>query len=233
VPQLDSIAIRRGTAAAWAAADPVLGPGEPGVELEVDGTLGAFKIGNGVDAWSALAAAGGGGGGLVVLADETKAAAQPSFDFAGLPGGHSGLLIAWSGRSSAAATTDIVLARFNADAGNNYDRQRRENSAPTTLTEVQNLAGAVALVGNLPGDSATAGWAGAGEITIPNYAGTVFHKLVRSKSIARTGAAPNVDLGDQGAIWRSTAAIERVTLTLNTGPNWMIGSRCTIYGLPA
>ena len=39
------IQIRRGTAAEWTAADPILAEGELGVELDTD----KFKIGNGVD----------------------------------------------------------------------------------------------------------------------------------------------------------------------------------------
>jgi hypothetical protein len=42
--------IRRGTAAQWALANPVLRSGEPGVELDT----GVFKIGNGFDTWSEL-----------------------------------------------------------------------------------------------------------------------------------------------------------------------------------
>lgn len=55
---------RRGTAAEWAAQDPVLAAGEIGVEL---GATAAdpqrVKVGNGVSAWSALPWAGGGSGG--------------------------------------------------------------------------------------------------------------------------------------------------------------------------
>lgn len=48
---------RRGTAAEWIAANPVLGPGEIGVE---EGPPIKIKIGNGVDAWTALDYFGGG-----------------------------------------------------------------------------------------------------------------------------------------------------------------------------
>ncbi|HET9787100.1 MAG TPA: hypothetical protein VFP47_08205 [Pyrinomonadaceae bacterium] len=42
--------LRRGTAAAWLAADPVLQSGEPGVETDT----GKLKIGNGILRWSQL-----------------------------------------------------------------------------------------------------------------------------------------------------------------------------------
>ena len=44
------IQYRRGTAAQWTAANPVLAIGEPGYETDT----GKFKVGNGVDTWSAL-----------------------------------------------------------------------------------------------------------------------------------------------------------------------------------
>ncbi|OZE03045.1 hypothetical protein CH249_14610 [Rhodococcus sp. 05-2255-3B1] len=46
------IQVRRGTTAVWAAADPVLAPGEPGYDTERE----VFKVGNGSDRWSSLAA---------------------------------------------------------------------------------------------------------------------------------------------------------------------------------
>jgi hypothetical protein len=45
------IQLRRGTAAQWEESNPVLGQGEPGIELDT----GKQKFGNGVAAWSALA----------------------------------------------------------------------------------------------------------------------------------------------------------------------------------
>ena len=44
------IQYRRGTAAQWTAANPILAIGEPGYETDT----GRFKVGNGVDTWSAL-----------------------------------------------------------------------------------------------------------------------------------------------------------------------------------
>lgn len=50
MPRIDLLQIRRGSTAEWAAADPVLGDGEPGFDED---SL-EFKIGNGTDPWSAL-----------------------------------------------------------------------------------------------------------------------------------------------------------------------------------
>ena len=48
------IQFRRGTAAAWTAANPILADGEMGVESDTD----QFKIGDGLTAWTSLAYGG-------------------------------------------------------------------------------------------------------------------------------------------------------------------------------
>lgn len=53
---------RRGTAAEWTAANPVLAAGELGLELDT----GRFKFGNGSTTWTGLAYAGGGGTSTVI-----------------------------------------------------------------------------------------------------------------------------------------------------------------------
>lgn len=50
MPALDTIKMRRGTAAAWIAANPTLADGEPGYEKDT----GFMKIGDGVTAWNSL-----------------------------------------------------------------------------------------------------------------------------------------------------------------------------------
>lgn len=55
MPRQNLIALRRGTAAAWISADPILDAGEPGFETDT----GKLKIGDGVTAYTALPSAAG------------------------------------------------------------------------------------------------------------------------------------------------------------------------------
>lgn len=48
--RIQQIQLRRGTAAAWATANPVLAAGEPGLETDT----GVFKLGDGATAWNSL-----------------------------------------------------------------------------------------------------------------------------------------------------------------------------------
>ena len=61
------IQVRRGTAAQFAAANPVLGVGEPAFETDTN----TFKLGDGTTAYSSLSAITGGGGGGGDVVDDT------------------------------------------------------------------------------------------------------------------------------------------------------------------
>lgn len=61
------IRLRRGTAAQWSAADPVLASGEPGFIVDSN----TLKIGDGTTAFASLSSISGGGGGGDVLDDTT------------------------------------------------------------------------------------------------------------------------------------------------------------------
>ena len=58
MPVIAQIQLRRGTAAAWTSANPVLSAGEPGYETDT----GALKIGDGSTAWTSLPYVTGGSG---------------------------------------------------------------------------------------------------------------------------------------------------------------------------
>jgi hypothetical protein len=59
VPKTDPGVVRNADADIWAAANPVLDIGEPGIENDTR----VYKVGDGVTAWNDLAAVSGGGGG--------------------------------------------------------------------------------------------------------------------------------------------------------------------------
>jgi hypothetical protein len=50
MPRIDLITLRAGQASDWTATNPILGPGEPGFELET----GLMKVGDGTRAWNDL-----------------------------------------------------------------------------------------------------------------------------------------------------------------------------------
>lgn len=62
MPRGDLIQVRKGTAAEWSTANPVLAAGELGLETDT----GKIKGGNGTSAWTSLPYSGSGGGGGAV-----------------------------------------------------------------------------------------------------------------------------------------------------------------------
>jgi len=67
------VQLKRKTAAAWTAANPVLLAGEPGFEEDT----GKLKIGNGVTPWAGLFYIGGGTGTLTGATDPSGILAAP------------------------------------------------------------------------------------------------------------------------------------------------------------
>lgn len=177
---------------------------------------------------------GAGGGGLwESLYDSTLVSAAANFDVSGLPtSGYRDLIIAFDGaRDSVAGTgnTFELRMRVNNDSGGNYDRQ--SSAGRQSGTQNANELGATSwLIGSLSSN----GQPGHCEIVLPDYAGSL-KKSFRAESHYQQGTANNdliAALHTGG--WRSTAAINRVTIFAGgSGQNFVAGSRLTIWGRKA
>ena len=167
---------------------------------------------------------------LIELYDSTLGADAASFDVSSISSSYDHLLVILQGRSTGAFNTVSVACRFNNDSGGNYDSQLDygNNATPTASATVAQTS---AQIGDVPGSTATANHAGALELTIPNYTGTTFQKqgLARSGWIEATSAGGAFAM-DAMMNWRSTAAIDRITIFPTSG-NFLAGSRLTIYGI--
>jgi hypothetical protein len=82
-----TLQIRRGTAAQWTTANPILAQGEPGFETDTN----RFKLGDGATAWNSLSYQGAAGAAVTALTPLTVAADK----------------LAYYTSASAAATTDL------------------------------------------------------------------------------------------------------------------------------
>ena len=133
-------------------------------------------------------------------------------------------------RTTKAAIFDPVRIRFNNDSGPNYQNviqytvdginaTTEENSATGGYTE--------AMAANSPSGSFAAI-----TVWIPDYASTVttYKNFTSTSGGLKDATSPH--LVDAGGSWKSGgAAISRITLVPGTGPNFLAGSRVTVYGL--
>lgn len=175
--------------------------------------------------------AGGGGATLIAKVGPLLVAA-PTIDFAGIPPTSSHLRLIIVARSDAAAAEDFINLTFNGDTAAHYDYEQVNISAATVGGNPTNAAAKIGVL-SVAGATAEANAPGTVIVDIPHYTATTFFKTVQ----AVAGFSDSVNTTQRelllNGLWRSTAAIVRVTLNLNSaGPgNFVIGSVAYLYGI--
>jgi hypothetical protein len=164
------------------------------------------------------------------IAEVTLASPAALIDFTSIAADWSHLqLIAYLRGDTAAAET-TVLARLNNDSGANYDYQSGTFSAAVAAA-AETLAATSMRVGQCPANTAGANLFSLTVIDLVHYAGATNHKVAASRCAHKRGTASgDLTKYEFGGHWRSTAAINRVTLLPGAG-NFQTGSRITLYGM--
>lgn len=177
--------------------------------------------------WHTIPSAGGGGD-VEAIAESILSSASATIDFASIPSTYKHLRLVILARKNASGTTNVAL-RFNNDSGSNYDYHRMllNNAALTATASVGQTVGEI---GFATTSTASAGLFGQCVVDIARYAGTVHQKLAQSTFSQADGiTAAGLRAGIYHASWRSTAAINRITLLLGSG-SFDTGSMATLYG---
>jgi hypothetical protein len=168
----------------------------------------------------------------VALAKTVLTTTQATITFSSIPATYTDLVLQISARSSQAADNqDPLWVRFNSDTANNYSFTNVYGYQSSTV--YSDRAGNIgyfqaysAQTANNPADVF-----GSIEIYIPNYTSTT------TRPVSITGVTENTSAGGvyvtmaTAANWRGTAAISTITLILQTGPNFLSGSRFDLYGI--
>lgn len=193
-----------------------LAPGGGGV-LPTGGATGqVLTKQSGTDGDADWETPSGGGSANLVDAQTAGVGGAASFSFSSLPASGEILTIVVVGASEAATAGAALSMRFNGDSGANYHDQFFV-SFDGTGTAGGEDAGATAInCGALPGTSSPSGASAMIRIVIPNYRGTVFHKTVETREGRYYGSAQAALVEGMG-IWKSTAAITSIVLTLAGG----------------
>ena len=154
-----------------------------------------------------------------------------SIDFQSIPAHWTHLRVVIEGRRSTADSNGTVIARFNGDSGANYN-QIQLNMLNATVSGTNNTAATSIICAYMPGSSGSAGRSGGADFTILSYADTTFQKSARGVSVSSgTDVAATQRIDVLGGVWRSTAAINQVTLLPGDGSNFAVGTRASIYGM--
>jgi len=157
---------------------------------------------------------------------------QATIDFPSISQAYKHLVVVIVGRADAAQTAQAGYLQFNGDTSAAYDREslftQGNAGAPINYDA---FAQAQQESFYLPAANAPAGESGSYAIEIPLYAGTTFNKTYNSRGQhIRAQSTGQYPIGIFAGSWRSTAAINRVTLGLSAG-NVAAGTVATLYGV--
>lgn len=179
-----------------------------------------------------LAASGGvtqaGAGSMQLISDQLLTVGAAAIEFANIPQTFAHLVLVFTGRGDGVWSNPGL--RFNSDTGPNYDYARSYTSSGAPGGTDTYGGGLIALP-PVPGAASVAGAFAGFYIWIPGYAGTTGQKVAVAVGAGKqTVAAGGLQWETDGGFWRSTNAINRVTLSSGSG-NFIAGTRCTLYGL--
>lgn len=155
-----------------------------------------------------------------------------SMDFIAIPSTYETLLFIIEGRTDASElAADSLYITLNNDEGANYDY------SDWYITPVQDVKlhstgqNNIKCTTILPTGDTAANIPGGVEVRIAGYARTVFYKTVHAHG-AFQGTGLNGDFTSiTDGVWRSTAAVNRVTLKPNFTSKFVAGSVVSLYGL--
>lgn len=148
-----------------------------------------------------------------------------SFDFTGIPATYSDLYLSLSARSSNSSNFDNPRIAINTST-TGFSRLLFYSENAT----LGNESASDRIIGVCPAVNTVANSFGALKLHIPNYvsgnnkAYSVFSTSQHNTSTPRA-------LWYLGGIWANTATVSQITISLNTGANFVQYSTATLYGI--
>jgi len=138
------------------------------------------------------------------------------------------LLIIGSGRTTEAAYSSTVGARFNGDSGANY-RYQYDGGVNATQTAAQGTGATGMIIGNMAGASADANAVGCLFAILPNSFGALYKSSI-SVAGAHQGAAADMLVSSLVGFYQSTNPVASMTILPGSG-SFVAGTAISVYGL--
>lgn len=170
---------------------------------------------------------------MVRIAETILGAPAASITFAAIPGTYRSLYLLAQLRTDRAAEYDYPELQFNADAGNNYDQLILAVDGTPNVVAGPNRAGSFT-AGICEAANSRANNFSPLHVKIDGYALADREKWILSHSAAFGDVSADADMFGYAPTWgrwRSVAAITQIVIVPSTGPNWVAGSRATLYGV--
>ena len=173
--------------------------------------------------------------GVTKIFDSTAGSTVANFNITSIPAGFGSLVVVCHLASDrAAAASDVVNLQINGDAGANYDYEYTTWHGGTAGSNGSAAAATAAIAGRCTATGTGPANTFSGlRLELPSYDDTTNNKTYFGTIHYKDGTGGvNINSGTCGGDWRSTAAITQITLTPNTGPHFIAGSRVIVYGMP-
>lgn len=153
-----------------------------------------------------------------------------SVTFSSIPSTYTHLELLVQARSTHTQPADFVLVRYNGDttAGNYAYASLWVNG--TTIGNNNTSSSSFTGFSAISGDGNTSNIFGISRFIIPEYKNTSVQKTGFASGNSASGSNTFAGITLNGLFWNSTAAISSITLSLNSGTNFITGSTFSLYG---
>jgi hypothetical protein len=157
------------------------------------------------------------------------AGGSPTITFDNIASTYKHLQIRAIGRTNRASTFDSFRMQFNSITTTAQYRSHflLGNGGSTASADEGNTAGAFAY--RMTASSSTSGMFGASIVDILDYADTNKHKTLRS--LGGTDQNGSGEVYFSSGVWMNTAAISRIDIVPNIGPNFVQYTQFALYGI--
>jgi hypothetical protein len=164
----------------------------------------------------------------VAIATNTLSSAG-TVTFSSIPTTYTDLVLVINNAVSIATNTPGACISFNSDTATNYSSTHLEGNGTSGSSSRQTNQNNINAGYNI-GLSSSSTQPATIIINIMNYANTTTYKTVLSRNTQTAGTAPGT--GATVGLWRSTAAINSIAITAQTG-NFASGTVFSLYGIAA
>ena len=160
------------------------------------------------------------------IATQTLGSAAATVTFSSISGTYTDLILVVQCGNSGNTQSNIAVQMGNGsvDTGSNYSRTLIYGDGSSAVSARATSQNFIAIAAGAANNTVI----GVNNIHFMNYSNTTTNKTV----IARGDQASLYAVATVG-LWRSTAAINLIQLTLQSGGNFVAGSTFTLYGIKA